>query len=78
MDKYKDKLHIIRYEELVTSPQKVLLNLGDLLQIDPDNFNHRIVHARSVGKYRQGLTDRELSEVIEVAGPTMIHLGYSL
>lgn len=78
MERYEKMIHIIRYEELVTAPQEVLHDLGELLQLEPDDFNYQIVHAKSVGNYRKGLTDQELSEVLEVAGPTMLRLGYRI
>jgi hypothetical protein len=30
----------------------------------------------SISKYKQGLTEEELADVIEIAGPTMEQLGY--
>jgi len=77
MEKYRDRLFLLRYEELVQEPKKPIAELSQWLGIDPDGFQVERISARSIGKYRRGLTPEELATVMEIAGPTMSRLGYS-
>ncbi|MBV7332995.1 sulfotransferase [Chloroflexi bacterium TSY] len=78
MERYADKLHIIRYEELVLNPQQVLKALGTFLDVDPSQFDHKVLRVDSVGKHRNRLTAQEISSVIDVAGATMKRLGMTI
>jgi hypothetical protein len=78
VDRLASKIHVIRYEELVTHPQPVLGNLGRWLGVDPAGFQRRILHPDSIGKYRQGLSPQEVADVLAVAGPTMQRLNYRI
>jgi hypothetical protein len=77
MERHKDKVHIIRYEDLVLEPGPVLKALGDWLGVDPAGFPKGLAHPASFGKYKTGLTGEELETVMELAGPTMARLGYT-
>ena len=77
MDRFADGLFIIRYEDLVSHPRSELLRLAEWLDVDPSGFEASTVSDSSVGKYEQGLTGRELEDVLRVAGPTMHRLNYS-
>ncbi|MSP14616.1 MAG: sulfotransferase [Chloroflexi bacterium] len=76
MDSHARKIHIIRFESLVTDPQPVLEGLGEWLGVDPKGFPHEMVSGAPIGNYRQGLTAQEVQDVISVAGPMMESLGY--
>jgi len=78
MQRNASRAHIIRYEELVQQPEPVLTRLGGWLGIDPGVFNQQLLDTGSIGKYRQGLTPPELATVLEIAGPTLVELGYEL
>jgi hypothetical protein len=78
MEQHCDKVHIIRYEDLVSDPQPVLETLGNWLGVDPQGFRHRMIRPTSVGKYKQGLSEKEVADIIAVAGPTMQRLGYEV
>jgi hypothetical protein len=78
MERHVADLFVIRYEDLVGDPQSELRRLAEWLDVDPRGFNARRVSDSSVGKYRQGLTDRELDDVLQVAGPALKRLKYSL
>jgi len=78
MERHADQVHVIRYEELVAAPQPVLEALGKYLGVDPQGFRHQRIHVTSVGKYRQGLSEHDLRDVIAIAGPTMERLGYEI
>ncbi|MBN1832240.1 MAG: sulfotransferase [Deltaproteobacteria bacterium] len=77
MGLHADKLHIIRYENLVQQPKQTMERLGEYLGIDPSGFRVRMPKAGSISKYKQGLTEEELADVMEIAGPTMARLGYA-
>lgn len=76
MERYAGQVHVIRYEDLVRQPDQEFAILADWLGVDAAGFHSAAVRDKSVGKYRCGLSDRELDAVIAVAGPTMARLGY--
>jgi hypothetical protein len=78
MERHADHLLMIRYEDLVGSPRSELQRLAEWLDVDPLDFDGTMVFNSSVGKYKQALTDRELEDVLSVAGPTLERLKYPL
>ena len=76
MERNADKVFVLRYEELVRRPEVHLRNMGEWLGVDPDGFPAHVVRDTSVGKFRTGLTEQELAEIDDIAGPTMARLGY--
>lgn len=66
----------IRYEDLVTQPEPVLLRLGEYLDLDPAGFDPHLVRRTSIGKHRGRLTAEALAEIESIAGDTMRRLGY--
>lgn len=76
MEKHRDQLFIVRYEDLVTEVTGPMRKLAEWLGVDPAGFEVDRISARSIGKYRQGLTQEEVATVMEIAGPTMSRLGY--
>jgi hypothetical protein len=76
MERHRDHLYCIRYEDLVRQPQLELNTLAGWLGVRPDGFPAHLVHDASVGKHRAGLTPVELEQVMEVAGPTLARMGY--
>ena len=71
-------LHLIKYETLVTEPAPVLEQLASWLGLPPVGFPLKQVRASSIGKYLQGLSLDEISQIETIAGDTMRHLGYAL
>lgn len=78
MEQNADRIHIVRYEDLVTNPNPVLRAIGTWLGVEPSGFSPRRIATDKIGKYRSGLNPEELKTVIDVAGPTMERLGYRL
>ena len=81
MERNREKIHIIRYEDLVTRPGPELERLGLWLGVDPRLFPESAVSKitdSGIGKYRTGLTEQELAAVTEITGPKMESLGYRL
>ncbi len=76
MEQHAEKLHIIRYEDLVQRPEQELEKLGQWFDVDPARFPVQKIQSTNVSKYKSGLSDEELASVMEVAGPTMARLGY--
>ena len=76
MERHKDKIHMIRYEDLVQEPKRELEALGRWLEVNPVGFPEKRIRYTSIGKYKKGLLDEELAIVIKIAGPTMARLGY--
>lgn len=79
MERNKDKIHIIRYEDLVLEPKRELIKLAKWLGVDPAGFSDSMVsniRKRCIGKYKTALTKEELRTVMAIAGPMMEKLGY--
>ena len=79
MERYRDKIHIIRYEDLVQEPRRELEALAKWLGVDCPGFSESIIsniRNTDIGTYKTGLTDEELDTVMKIAGPTMARLGY--
>ncbi len=76
MEAHADRIHIIRYENLVTQPRLTIEALGNWLGVDPGGFPIEIIKHVNIGKYRRGLTSQELNDIEKTAGPVMAKLGY--
>jgi hypothetical protein len=79
MERYRDKIHIIRYEDLVQEPRRELEVLAKWLGVDSSGFSESIIsniRNTDIGIYKTGLTDEELETVVKIAGPIMARLGY--
>lgn len=80
MERHRDRIHIVRYEDLVQEPRRVLSTLAEWLGIDPAGFPDASianVRGNGIGKHRHGLTEQELEAILSVAGPTMARYGYA-
>ena len=76
MEKHRDSVYLIRYEDLVAQPQRVLTELGNWLGVNPNQFEYDFTHADEVGAYEQVLTGQEVADILTIAGPTLERLGY--
>ena len=79
MERHRDRIHIIRYEDLVREPRRELGALAAWLGVDPAGFPDRSimsVQVNGIGKYRDGLSRQEQEVVMAIAGPTMARFGY--
>lgn len=80
IERNRDKIHIIRYEDLIREPGAELERLGRWLGVDPCRFPVEEVsriRENSIGKYKTGLTREELDAVMKITGPVMEKLGYN-
>jgi hypothetical protein len=77
MERHREYLHIIKYEQMVENPAKTFSDVSVWLGVDNSGFIHKEVKKDNVGKYKTGLTDEEYEDVIRIAGDTMNRLGYS-
>jgi hypothetical protein len=76
MERNRNSILILRYEDLVRDPVPALAALAGYLGVDPSGFRTKKIHDRSIGKFKDGLTQEELKDVMEVAGGTLSRLGY--
>jgi hypothetical protein len=76
MERYRDQIQLIRYEDLVREPANEIRRLAAWLDVDPAGFPADMVRSSSVGKYKEHLTQDEVEKVMEVAGATMERIGY--
>lgn len=77
MERHADKIQIVRYEDFVANPAPILDELGENLGIDPGGFVTGEIRTSSIGKYRKGLSTKQIDRVMAIAGPTMQRLGYA-
>lgn len=63
-------------KDLIQQPERELEALGNWLGVDPSGFPKELILDDSIGKYKSGLTDEELTDVMKIAGPTMARLRY--
>ena len=79
IERNRDKIHIIRYEDLIREPGAELERLGRWLRVDPCLPVEEVSRIRenSIGKYKTGLTREELDAVMKITGPVMEKLGYN-
>lgn len=80
MERHRDRIHVVRYEDLVREPRRELSTLAEWLGVDPAAFPERSfasIRDTGIGKHRNGLTPEELEAVMRIAGPTMARLGYA-
>lgn len=76
MEMYADRIHAIRYEDLIFEPDKTLKNVAKYLKVDPNKFNKNLIRSTSIGKYQNLLPKQDLEIVYDIAGPVMKKLGY--
>jgi hypothetical protein len=77
MERCRDQLLVIRYEDFVTDPAPALDRLGAWLGVDPGGFDCSRVHGNSLGTHPLRLSPREIADVAETAGSTMERYGYA-
>ncbi len=76
MEYHANMLHIICYEELIRKPLWQLERIGKWLRVDHRGFSAKRIKNNCIGKYKNGLSEEELTSVMNIAGPTMARLGY--
>lgn len=76
MERHRDQVCILRYEDLVEQPEQELNTVAQWLGVDPSGLPADLLHGSSVGRHRTDLPQSELATVLEVAGPTLARLGY--
>lgn len=77
MEQHTDKIHSVRYEQLIMEPRKEFKKIGQCLGVDPSGFPAHLIRRDSIGKYHQELSEDQLAIIMKIAGPTMTRLGYS-
>ena len=75
-DHYRDKLCVMHYEDLIKEKERELKVLGEWLGVNPAGFDAGVIRDTSIGKYKTGLSDEDLTTVMDIAGPTMAKMGY--
>jgi hypothetical protein len=78
MERYAERLFVVRYETLVSDPDTELRRIAEWLDVEPSGFDQGMVFDSSVGNYRSGLTAKELDDVLRVSGSTLERLRYRI
>ena len=76
MEERRDKIHIIRYEDFVTDPEREAARLGVYLGVKPEGFRTKMITSARIKKYISELSVDDLKVIDDIAGPTMKRLGY--
>ena len=63
VERNRDRILVVRYEDLVHEPRTELDKIAGWLEVDPKGFALSAVHSNSVGKYRLSLTQAETEQV---------------
>ena len=66
----------MHYEDLIKEKERELKVLGEWLGVNPAGFDAGVIRDTSIGKYKTGLSDEDLTTVMDIAGPTMAKMGY--
>ena len=69
----------IRYEEIAADPAAAAELIANRLEIEPEPLAGalRVVHGRSIGRWRRDLTPEQIEDVEREAGPLLHELGYA-
>lgn len=78
MEQYSNRAFTIQYEDLVTNPQKVMAEFGQILNVTAQGFATQTVHTNDIGNYKKWLSDEDIVTILKIAGPTMERLGYKI
>lgn len=73
---YREKLHLIRYENLLANPKDELQHLGAYLNIDAEKFDSSFIRQDNKGKFKSELTNTQIQVIQKIAGQTMDLWGY--
>jgi len=76
MQQHAENVNVIRYEELVTDPRKVVEMLGAWLGVDPHKFQYGKISSAWIGEHRESLSQEEIARIVSVAGTAMKALRY--
>ena len=69
----------VRYEQVVSDPEAAAQVVAERLRTDPEPLAGAFAaaHSRSVGRWRDELTEEQLAEVDGQAGRLLRELGYA-
>jgi hypothetical protein len=66
MEVFKDKIHIIRYEQLIHAPDSEIEKLATLLGVEKSGFPLKMIGDRGADKYKEYLTCKELNSIFDI------------
>lgn len=76
MESHNNNIHAVRYENLINNSHKEISSIGNYLDIEFHADTAGNIRENSIGKYHSYLTDQEIKDINEIAGPTLSRLGY--
>ena len=76
VERNAERLHVVRFEDLVRNPRTSLDGVGAYLGVDPAGFDATLIRRPDGGKLRRVLDEGGLAMVEEVAGEAMRRWGY--
>ncbi len=73
-----DRTIALRYEEIVAAPDMVAGPVADLLRTETEPLARAFAeaHSRSIGRWREDLSEEQLADVESEAGELLAELGY--
>ncbi|HYO47628.1 MAG TPA: sulfotransferase [Gemmatimonadota bacterium] len=76
VERHAERLHVVRFEDLVGDPKSSLKDVAAYLGVDPDGFDTMLIRRPDGKKMRRMLDEGDLAAVEEVAGEAMRRWGY--
>ena len=76
--KFLNNYKIIRYEDLVKSPEGIITSALDFCELDSLNFTFPVFDSDLNEKQISRLSDYEMEVVTRIAQPMLIHFGYEI
>lgn len=77
MEEHEEYIHIIRYEDILSSPDEVMGRLAQRLALDPDGFKISNIRSDNSGKFKTTLTEADLADIDRIAGDMMRKYDYT-
>lgn len=77
MERYRDRIHTVCYEELLRNPEETLNSLAQFLNVSAEGFRSTGgIRRKNIGKHKKEMSATDTQTVVNIAGPTLQRLGY--
>ena len=67
----------IKYEDLVTHPDKFLPQIGDFIGLENSIFDAEKLNPKNIHKYKSAFSPTQLQQVTNIIGQTLTQQNYS-
>lgn len=74
----QDNVLNVRYEEIVSEPDRILTRISRFIGTKSDHFDSQKLNPKNINKYKSVFNEKQLEQVINIIGPTLIQHSYTL